>query len=72
MTEKEFLKQLTEILETEKEISMGTVLGDLEELDSLSYVSIITMANATCGKRLTVKDIKAANTVADLYKLIQA
>jgi acyl carrier protein len=71
MSEKDFLAQMTDILEMEVEVKMDTVLGELEEWDSLSYVSFISMANATLGKKVTVKDLKSANTVADLYNLVK-
>ena len=38
MTEKEFLDIMDEILDTEESVAMDTVLDDLEEWDSLSYV----------------------------------
>ena len=71
MSEKDFLAQMADILEMDEEVNMDTVLGELEEWDSLSYVSFISMANATLGKKVTVKDLKAANTVADLYNLVK-
>ena len=71
MEEKEFLAQLADILETEENVTMETVLGDIEEWDSLSYVSFISMTNAALGKKVTVKELKAANTVAELFALIK-
>lgn len=71
MSEKDFLAQMMDILEKDEPVTMDTVLGDLEEWDSLSYVSFISMANAALGKKLTVKDLKTANTVADLYAMVK-
>ena len=71
MTEKDFLAQMADILEIDGEVTMDTVLGDLEEWDSLSYVSFISMANATLGKKVTVKELKVANTVSDLYNIVK-
>lgn len=71
MTEKDFLAQMADILEIDGAVTMDTVLGDLEEWDSLSYVSFISMANAKLGKKVTVKELKVANTVADLYNIVK-
>ena len=44
MSEQTFLtKMQEEVLDTEMEISMDTLLGDIEEWDSLSVVSFIAM-----------------------------
>ena len=42
MTNEEFLTEMQDVLQTEEELSMDTVLDDLEEWDSLSFMA--TMA----------------------------
>ena len=71
MTEKSFLEQLTDTLDTEEELGMEMTLEDLEDWDSLSLVSFIAMANASYGKRITAEQISKAVTVSDLYDLVK-
>ncbi len=72
MDSKTFLaKMQEEVLDTEMEISMDTLLGDIEEWDSLSVVSFIAMAKATCNKAVDRKAIASAQSVNDLYTLLQ-
>ena len=68
---KQFLEKMTDILECEQEVTMETVLADLEEWDSLSLVSFMAMANAAYGKKVIPADVKMAKTVADLYELVK-
>lgn len=60
-----------DILDCEQEITMKTVLADLEEWDSLSLVSFMAMANAAYGKKVILADVKMAKTVEDLYELVK-
>lgn len=70
MTERDFLDKFIELTDTDDEVTMITVLDDLVEWDSLSIVSFIAMANANCGVKVKLDDVKAASTVKELYKLI--
>ena len=70
MTEKEFLDIMDEILDAEESVAMDTVLDDLEEWDSLSYVMFQAQMLERIGKKMEPKDVKAAKTVGDLYRLI--
>ena len=67
----QFIEKLIDVLDTEEEITMETVLEELEEWDSLSFVSFMAMANAVYGKRLNNADVKACETIQDLYNLIK-
>lgn len=71
MTKDVFIKKMTDILDAEDEISFDTNLGEIEEWDSLSIVSYIAMANASCGKKVDIKSVKAAVTIQDLYDLLK-
>ena len=62
---------MIDILDCEQEITMETVLADLEEWDSLSLVSFMAMANAAYGKKVILADVKMAKTVEDLYELVK-
>lgn len=67
----QFIEKMVDILDSEEEITMDTVLDDLEEWDSLSLVSFMAMANAVYGKKVVPADVKAAGTIKDLYELVK-
>lgn len=71
MTEKEFLDVMDEILDTEEPVAMDTVLDNLEEWDSLSYVMFQAQMLERIGKKMEPKAVKSARTVQGLYQLIQ-
>lgn len=71
MTKETFLEKMADILDAEEEISFDTELSGLEEWDSLSIVSYIAMANASCGIKVDVKKVREAVTIGDLYDLLQ-
>ena len=71
MTKETFLENMADILDAEEEISFDTELSGLEEWDSLSIVSYIAMANASCGMKVDVKKVREAVTIGDLYDLLQ-
>ena len=66
-----FIEKLSDILDVEDEITMDTKLDALEEWDSLSIVSYVAMANTSCGKRIEPKIVREAETIRDLYELLQ-
>ena len=71
MIKETFLAKMADILDAEEEISFDTELSGLEEWDSLSIVSYIAMANASCGMKVDVKKVREAVTIGDLYDLLQ-
>lgn len=71
MTNEIFLERMADILDVEDEITLDTNLSELDEWDSLSIVSYIAMANASCGKKVDVKRVREAVTIQDLYNLLQ-
>ena len=71
MTENAFIEKMVDLMDTEDELTMDTKLMDLEEWDSLSFVSFIAFANAQAGKNLTPDMVRSAKTVSDLYHLIE-
>ncbi|MCI6100474.1 MAG: hypothetical protein MR630_03345 [Selenomonas sp.] len=71
MTEQEFLTKMKEdILDTEEEITMQTQLGNIEEWDSLAFVSFLAMAKLTTEKKIEKTSIQSAQTVQELYSLL--
>lgn len=71
MTENAFIEKMVDLMDTEDELTMDTKLMDLEEWDSLSFVSFIAFASAQAGKKLTPDMVRSAKTVSDLYHLIE-
>ncbi len=64
-----FLEKLTELTDTEMDLNMDTRLEDIEEWDSLSFVAFLAMCSTSFDKTLNPQDVKAAQTVGDLYAL---
>ena len=64
------MKQMMDILDLEEEPSMEANLEDIEEWDSLAYVTFLAMANRSSNKRIAPEDVKAAKTLGDLFNLI--
>ena len=69
--EQKFFEELTETIDTEETLAMDTVLEDLEDWDSLSFVSFISMANTSYNKKVSAEQVREAVTVADLYALVK-
>lgn len=69
--EQKFVEELTETIDTEETLAMDTVLEDLEDWDSLSFVSFISMVNTTYNKKISAEQVREAVTVADLYALVK-
>lgn len=71
MMKNAFIEKMVDLMDTENELTMDTKLMDIEEWDSLSFVSFIAFANAQAGKKLTPDMVRSAKTVSDLYHLIE-
>lgn len=70
MQEKDFLEKMAEIMDTEEELSMDAKLKDIEEWDSLSYVAFLAFSATVAKEKIWPADVKAAETIRDLYKLL--
>lgn len=71
MSKEEFIKQLTDIMDTETELTLDTNLSDVEEWDSLSLVSFLSFCNARLKRPILPDEIKSAQTVNDLFKIVE-
>jgi len=71
MTAEEFIKKLVELMDTEAEINLSTRLADVEDWDSLSMVSFFSFCNTNSNRKVSPEEIKAAQTVEDLFKLVR-
>ena len=69
MQVEEFIKKLTEIIDTEEKLTLEKKLTDIEDWDSLSLVSFLSFCNSKLKLSVTPEEIKAAQTVADLFKI---
>ena len=70
MTEQQFIEKMAEIMDTEAELSMDTVLDMVEEWDSLSYVAFLAYGATVTKEKIWPADVKAATTLRDLYRLL--
>lgn len=70
MNTDDFLKKITEIMDTESALTLDTKLSDVEEWDSLSIVSFLSFCNVKLKLAVEADEIKSAVTVKDLFKLI--
>jgi acyl carrier protein len=52
------------------EFSATTVFKDLDEWDSLTTLAIIGLCNKRYGVRLTGSELRAAQTIEDVYNLV--
>lgn len=50
----------------EGDLTLDTVLEDLEEWDSMSKLSLVVLAKKEFGKDLVVEDVRAFKTVSDI------
>ena len=73
MTLEEFVTEFAEEFdETPAEkFTPATVYKDLDEWGSLTALSIIALAMEGFEKKITGADLRACNTIEDLYNLIQ-
>jgi acyl carrier protein len=71
MTKEQFLEKMIDLLDTEEEVTMNSVLQNIEEWDSLSFVSFLAMVNVSTGKKLEPTTVKTAQTIGDLFELIK-
>lgn len=69
MTAEKFIAKLAELMDTETALDLSTKLADVEDWDSLSMVSFFSFCNTTLGKKISPEQIKAAQTVEDLFRL---
>ena len=71
ITEEQFLTDLKEMLKAEDEIEMDTDLMDIENWDSFSMMTFITMAEDNYGAKFEPFAIAGAVLVEDLYNVVK-
>ena len=70
MEEKKFLDELVDMMDTEMELTMDTRLADVEEWDLLIHVAVMAVVATKGLGKVTPQDVKAAETVRDLYAMM--
>lgn len=70
MTKQEFAEKLTEIIDTEEDLSIETDLNEVEEYDSLTILSVIAFVDKQFGKTLTADQLASVTTVNSLIEII--
>ena len=66
MSKEEFLVQMQDVLQTETELTMETVLDELDEWDSLSMMATMAFLDENFGVKLKIADIKTLVTIGDI------
>ena len=67
----QFIENMIDVLDCEEELTENTVLAEIEEWDSLSYVAFMAMAKGIYGKQVVAQDVRNAKTISDLYDLVK-
>ena len=72
MTNEEKIAILEEIMEVEEgTLTTETLLSNIEEWDSVSFLSFMAMMDEKFGKTVTGSEIKAKETVGDLMAMME-
>ena len=66
MTKEEFVVQMQDVLQTETNLTLETVLNDLDEWDSLSMMATMSFLDKNFGVKLKISDVKALKTIGDI------
>ena len=64
----EFLKKMQDVLQMEDELTMDTVLEDLDEWDSLAMMATTAFLDKNFNLKLTFNDFKNFKTIEDIAK----
>lgn len=70
MKEQEFIEMVVELMDTEDDVTLDSVLDDLEDWDSLSYVVFLARCSKDAKSHVEPQEVRDAKTVRDLFELI--
>ena len=65
----EFLPIFQDVLQRDDPLTADDALADIEEWDSLAVMATIAWFDRNLGRKLTFKDFKSLETVADIAAL---
>lgn len=72
MTNEEKIAILEELMEVDEgTLTPETLLSNIEEWDSVSFLSFMAMMDEKFGKTVTGSEIKTKETVADLMAMME-
>ena len=66
MTKDEFLVQMQDVLQTDAELKMESVLDELDEWDSLSMMATMAFLDKNFGVKVKIADLKTLVTIGDI------
>ncbi len=66
MTKEEFLVEMQDVLQTDAELTMETVLEELDEWDSLSMMATMAFLDKNFGVKIKIADLKTLATIGDI------
>ena len=66
MTKDEFIVQMQDVLQTDAELKMETVLDELDEWDSLSMMATMAFLDKNFGVKVKIADLKTLATIGDI------
>lgn len=71
MTSEAFLVEFIDILQTDEEVTVDTMLESLEDWDSMSIMACQTWFDIKLGVKLTFTDFLDVKTLQDIINLSQ-
>ncbi|MBK1964665.1 acyl carrier protein [Campylobacter novaezeelandiae] len=69
MTKNEFLEELKEAMHRDESLDENMLLDDIDEWDSLAFVSIMVLFKNLFDMKITGDDLKKCQKVSDLIAL---
>ena len=66
MSKEDFLVKMQDVLQTDAELKMETVLDELDEWDSLSMMATMAFLDKEFGLKLKISEIKAFASIGDI------
>ncbi|MBX1886674.1 phosphopantetheine-binding protein [Campylobacter peloridis] len=69
MTNEELLKDLAEVMHMDEELKEDMILDDIDEWDSLAFVSVMVYFKNNLNKNINADDLKKCEKVSDLLAL---
>jgi len=66
MTKEAFITEMQDVLQTDAELTLDTVLADLDEWDSISIMATMAFLGKNFGIKLNIGDFRAFNTLGDI------
>ncbi|HON97914.1 MAG TPA: acyl carrier protein [Bacteroidales bacterium] len=70
MTINEFLRQLTELLDIDDELTSDSNLKQYDEFDSMAIMSLVAFIHKNFGKQFSARQLNQIETVNSLIELI--